>query len=187
MGTYGPLAGGTFATDSALGAIAWTTASNAGISDNAYATSVLLLGQITNYLKTTNFGFAIPADATIAGITIGVERSTTVLNATHDNSIKLTSAGSVVGNDKASATLWPTSDAVASYGSSADLWGTTWTPNQINGSTFGVEISAIADSGGTAQIDYISITVDYIGSNRYGNMIRQIKSGDGMSVSEGAN
>jgi hypothetical protein len=187
MGTFGPLSAMTFATDSALGAIAWTNASNAQISDNSYATSVLLLGQITNYLKATNFGFSIPLDATITGITAGVERSSNTLNATHDNSVKLTVSGATTGNDKASANLWPTSDATATYGSSSDLWGATWTPTQINDSTFGVEVSAIADLAGTAQIDYVSITVDYTGSNRGGNMIRQVKTGNGMSVSEGAN
>ncbi len=187
MGTFGPLAGATFATDSALGAIAWTNASNAQISDNAYATSVLLLGQITNYLKVTNFGFGIPLDATITGITASIERSSNTLNATHDNSVKLTVSGATTGSDKASASIWPTSDATATYGSSTDLWGATWTPSLINDSTFGIEISAIADLAGTAQIDYVSIQVDYTGSNRGGNMIRQIKSGNGMSVSEGAN
>jgi hypothetical protein len=184
MGTYGPLPGGTFATDSLVGTIAWTSASNAQTSDNSYATSVLLLGQVTNYLKVTNLGFGIPTDASIAGITVNVERSTTVLNATQDNSIKLAVSSSPVGDDKASANLWPTADATATYGSATDLWGTTWTPSQINDSTFGVEISAIADLGGTAQIDYVTITVDYTGSNKPGNKLRQVKAGNGLSVSE---
>lgn len=185
MGTYGPLAGGTFATDSLVGSIAWTSAVNAQISDNSYATSVLLLAQVTNYLKITNFGFSIPTDSTIAGITVSIERSSTTLNGTHDNSIKLTVSGSVAGSDKANAGLeWPTTDAVATYGSATDLWGTTWIPSQINSSTFGVEVSAIADLAGTAQIDYVSIQVDYIGSNKSGNSRHQPQVGDGMSRSE---
>lgn len=162
MSTVGPSAGGTFATDTALGSIAWTSASNAVASDNSYATSILLLGQITNYLKVTNFGFNILSDATITGITVNIERSTTVLNATHDNSIKLVKGGVIGGTDKAVAGLWPTSDGVAIYGSSADLWGQTWKPSDINSSNFGIVMSGIADLAGTAQIDFISIIVDYL-------------------------
>lgn len=187
MGTLGPLAGGTFATDSSVGAVAWTAASNAQSSDNSYATSVLLLSQITNYLMTTNFGFNIPLDAIITGVTVSVERSTTTLNGTHDNSVKLVKATVISGNDKASATLWPTADAVATYGSSSDLWGLSLTPSDINNSGFGVVISGVADLAGTAQIDYMSITIDYLGSNRYGQAGHMVRTGDGMSVSEVAN
>lgn len=186
MSTTGPLAGATYASDSVLGAVAWTTGSNAAISDNSYATSALLLGQITNYLKVTGFGFTIPPDATITGITVNIERSTTVLNATHDNSLKLCSAGAVVGNDKASANLWPTADATATYGAVTDSWGFSWTPALINDSAFGVELSAVADIAGTAQVDYISITVDWTGSNRSGNTKKYLKVGNGMSRAEEA-
>lgn len=187
MSTFGPLAGATFATDSILGTAAWTNASNAQTSDNSYATSLLLLGQITNYLKVTNFGFSVPTDATITGITVNIERSSTTLNGTQDNSVKLTVSGATTGTDKATASLWPTTDAVATYGSPTDLWGIGWTPGQVNDSTFGIEISALADLAGTAQIDYISITVDWTGSNRPSNILKYIHSGDGMSRSEVAN
>lgn len=174
-------AGGTFATDSALGAVDWTSAGNAALSDDSRSTSILLLGQLSRYLKVTNFNFNIPLDATITGVTVSIERSTDTLNATHDNSVKLVKSGVISGNEKAVANLWPTSDATATYGSATDLWGLTFTPTIINASDFGVVVSAIADLAGTAQIDYISIAVDYIGSNRPGNDIRHISVGNGMS------
>lgn len=176
--------GGTFATDSALGAVDWTTASNAGVSDNAYATSGLLLGQLSRYLKATNFNFNIPADATVRGITLSLEHSTNTLNATHDNSVRLVKGGTISGDDKASASLWPTTDATATYGSATDLWGLSWTPSDINSSDFGVVASAIADLAGTAQIDHVQLTVDYLGSNRI--VQRRTKTGNGMSASERA-
>lgn len=187
MGTLGPNSGGTFATDSTLGAVAWTAAGNAQLSDDSYATSVLLLGQITNYLKATNFGFAIPNDATVTGITVNIERSTNTLSSTQDNSVKIVKGGVIAGNDKAVGTLWGTSDAVAVYGSATDTWGLSWVPSDINSSTFGVVISAVANLAGTSQIDFISIVVDYTGSNRGGNMLRFMRAGDGVSLSEGAN
>lgn len=188
MGTLGPLAGGTFATDATVGAIAWTAASNAQASDNSYATSVLLLGQITNYLMATNFNFSIPLKSTILGVTVNIERSSNTLNGTHDNSIKLVKASAISGNDKANAGLeWPTADAVATYGSATDLWGLSLTPSDINNSGFGVVMSGIADLAGTAQIDYVSITIDYLGPNRYGQQGHMMAAGDGVSVSEVAN
>lgn len=184
MGTAGPNNAGTFASDNSLGVVAITNPSNAQLSDNSYATSILLITQISNYLKATNFGFAIPSDASIAGVTVAIERSSNTLNGTHDSSIRLVKGGVISGNDKAAAGLWPTSDAVATYGSSTDLWGLTLTPTDVNLSTFGVVISSVADLASTAQIDYISMTIDYVGSNRYGNMGRRFKVSSGSFCTE---
>lgn len=185
MGTF-TNNGNTFASDNTLGVVSITNPSNAQLSDNSYATAVLLLSQISNYLKVTNFGFTIPTDATITGITVSIERSSNTLNGTHDDSIRLVKGDVISGNDKATAAQWPTSDAVATYGSSTDLWGLTLTPADINLSTFGVVIAAIADLASTAQIDYITITIDYTGSNKPGGRFRSISVGSGMARSEAA-
>lgn len=184
MGTFGPLAGATFASDATVGVVGITSPANAGLSDNVYATSVLALTQLSNYLKATNFGFNIPLDAIITGVTVNVERSGSLLNAITDNSIKLVKGGTISGNEKASANLWPTTDAIATYGSSTDLWGLTLTPVDINNPNFGVAISASATLAGTASIDFISISVDYLGSNRAHNILRYAKVGGGMSRGE---
>lgn len=183
MGTFTNI-GNTFANDATLGVVSITNASNAQLSDNSYATAVLLLSQISNYLKVTNFNFSIPTDATITGITASIERSSNTLNGTHDSSIKLVKGGSITGNDKASASQWPTSDAVVTYGSSTDLWGVTLTPTDINLSTFGIVISAVADLASTAQIDQVTITVDYLGSNRPASTTPRVQVGAGMSRNE---
>lgn len=187
MGTLGPNSGGTFASDNTLGIVAITNPTNALISDNSYATSVLLLGQTTQLLKATNFGFSIPLDATILGVLVEVERSSTVLSAVRDNSIRLVKAGTISGDEKASATLWPTSDAYASYGSASDLWGLSLTPQNVNASDFGVVIGAIADVAATAQIDHIRITITYMGSNKISTRRKYFRGGNGLSVSEGTN
>lgn len=182
MGTLGPNSGQTFASDNTLGAVAIASPSNAALSDNSYATSVLLLSQISNYLKATNFGFTIPLDASISGILVEVERSSTALSAVIDNAVRIVKGGVIGNTDKSLAPTWPTSDAYASYGGSADLWGETWTPADINLSTFGVAISAIASLlAATAQIDHVRITVYYTGSNRP-NAWPRLKAGNGMSV-----
>lgn len=184
MGTLGPNSGATFASDATLGIVAITNAANANLSDNAYATAVLLGTQTSQYLKCTNFGFTIPTDTTITGITVNVERNSTVGLTTTDNSVKLVKGGAISGNDKATGTTWPTSDAVATYGSATDLWGLSLLPSDVNASNFGVVVSAITTLAATASIDYVSITIDYLGSNKPGNFLHQIQVGNNMSRSD---
>jgi hypothetical protein len=51
------------------------------------------------------------------------------------------------------------------YGSSTDLWGTTWTPADINAAGFGaaLAVTEISSRGAneTAHVDHITITVHY--------------------------
>jgi len=186
MGTLGPNNGGTFADDATVGTIAWTNPSNASASDNIYATASLLATQITHYLKSTNFGFAIPTDATVIGVTVDIERSQTGVGAAvNDSSVKLVKGGTISGNEKATGTTYPTTDAYATYGSASDLWGLTLTPADINLSTFGVVIASTDTVAGTAQIDHVRITIDYTGSNRGTNQNKYFRVGAGMSRSEG--
>lgn len=185
MGTFGPQNGSSFAVDGSVGGITVLTPENAASSNDAYATCGLLLGQISNYLKATNFGFSVPTDATISGITVKVERNATSTNAIADNSVRIIKGGVISGDNKASASTWSSADAVATYGSSTDTWGLSWTPTDVNASDFGAVIAAEAALAATVNIDHITITVDYTGSNKSGNRIRSVKAGD-MSTSEGA-
>ena len=184
MGTMGPNIGSTFASDGTLGSIAIASPTNAQSSDNTYANAALLLGQISNYLKVTNFNFAIPTDATISGITVSVERNATSLSAVNDSSLRLVKGGVISGNDKASATPWTTSDVVATYGSASDLWGLTLTPSDVNASNFGVVINAAASLAATANIDQVTMTIDYQGSNRPQSQGRRVIA-TGLSQTEG--
>ena len=187
MGTYGPLGGGTFTDDATVGTVSISNPSNVASSDNSYATSILLLSQVSHYCKATNFGFLIPSDATVTGITVTIERSTTVIASLIDNSVKIVKGGTISGNEKATGANWPNSDANAIYGSSTDTWGLTWIPADINASNFGVAISVNASLlAGTGQIDYISIQVDYTGSNRPESTLSHISVGDGMGRNEQA-
>lgn len=170
MGALGPNNGATFADDATVGTISLANPTNAAGSDNSYVTWVLLLGQLGHYLKATAFGFAIPIDATIDGITVEVEKSTTVGTSITDQSVKLVKTGVISGTEKASASQWGTSDAYATYGSSTDLWGLTWTPTDVNLSTFGVAIAPTCGLAATAQVDHIRISIAYTGSNRPGGL-----------------
>lgn len=113
-------------------------------------------------LKATNFGFAIPAGATIDGIVVAIERSKN-LGSIVDGRVSLIKGGTVQSTDKAdTVTDYGTTDATASYGSSTDLWGSAWTDSDINSSSFGLAFSgAYNGSGGRPRVDLIQITVHY--------------------------
>ncbi len=141
----------------------WTTPTNVGSSNNARATySVPANLQSTN-LDATGFGFAIPATANIIGVEVTIERNASLASALKDDDVYLLKAGAQAGTDHASATYWPTTDTDRNYGTTSDLWGTTWTPAQINASNFGVRLKVDSDNGSarTASVDYIEVTVTY--------------------------
>ncbi|MBK7087223.1 MAG: T9SS type A sorting domain-containing protein [Flavobacteriales bacterium] len=75
-----------------------------------------------------------------------------------DQLVHLLKAGSLVGNNLASGTPWPTSDATATYGGPTELWGQTWYLADINANNFGVALSALVQNG-TARVDHVTITV----------------------------
>lgn len=171
----------------------WIDRTNAQTSNNVYATlslsdgsftpiaggsvPILLSSQTVNYFVVTGLSSTVPAGATINGITVKIERynagaandfPTTIV----DSAIYLTKDGStVIGNNKSTGATWQSSDnnTTVDFGSSSDLWGTTFTAAEVNASTFGVMISPAlsvngqGENGSSAKIDQVIITVDYTG------------------------
>ena len=145
----------------------WANPTRVTASDNSYTIADIPANNaVSDYLKASNFGFAIPAGAVINGITVAIERQEEFGGANarvHDNDVLLES-GATVSNDRATGTLWTNADVIATYGSTSDNWGVAWTAAQINDPTFGVKLSVINTSTGTnheARVDYIYITVAY--------------------------
>lgn len=162
----GPNSGGTFADDSSVGTLAWADTGNAAANDGSYSKAINpgSSSKTTHYLKATNFGFSIPSEATIVGIKVEFERKEQSSDHNiQDSSIRLVKGGVISGSDLQTDTEWPVTEAYAAYGSSeTELWGLTWTPADINSSSFGVAISAyIYHWTGQAWIDHIRITVYY--------------------------
>lgn len=163
----GPNSPGTIADDSTVAGNAWSNVNNATASDNAYATAVLDTFGVatTHYLKATNFGFSIPAGATINGVVAAVEGKVTDVDGV-DQSIKLVKGGTIQGNEKARSSpsyYWAFSDTVMSFGASNDVWGLTLTDTDINASNFGFVVSLAVDGGGvgTASVDQMTLTIHY--------------------------
>ena len=143
----------------------WSNAGRAVSSNNSYATVSVNDNQTSDYLQCTNYGFTIPAGATINGITVNVERYSSNANATRDAAMRLVKAGVIQATDRSTATFYPTADTYEAHGGNTDLWGTTWTPADINNANFGAAFASVkpvtAGGGRTVSVDHIQITVDY--------------------------
>jgi hypothetical protein len=161
-------AGSTYSFDNPL---------NARTNDGYWATasSVLQLfgDRQTEYLQVKDFGFNIPTAASICGIEVNVVRSATNVDlvlhtsSVKDYDVRIMKNGAPVGTNGAyTTTEWPSSDGTTTYGGNGTLWGTTWSPADVNSSEFGFSISAKIHGTATlfpaALINYISIIVYYL-------------------------
>lgn len=144
----------------------WLNPGNARTSNNSHATADLAANAATDYLLCNGFGLALPAGATVNGITVGIERRSSNPNTHRDAALYLVKGGATTGSNLAdTATEYPNSDAVASYGGAGALWGTTWSAAEVNAANFGVAFSARNANGSgssrTVHVDAVSVTVDY--------------------------
>lgn len=148
--------------NASTGTVTWVSPGNAVSSNNVFATAGLSGGITAHYLMATGFSFSIPTNAVVDGITASVRRKSSG-GTLRDVSVRIVKAGSITGSNKASAATWPTTVAYASYGGVTDLWGTAWTPQDINSNRFGFVVSVKNAAGGnrTASIDHMRLAVTY--------------------------
>src|SRR3989304_1553377 len=104
MATAGPLYPGTITTEAGpAGEQDWRTPGNIGADDGAVAGIISPLfdaGDHSYRLKAQNFGFTIPAGATIDGITVEIDRRSDAGSA-QDIEVRLyDSTGTLVGHAK---------------------------------------------------------------------------------------
>jgi hypothetical protein len=165
----GPRAATIEVNEAATGSNAsWTTVVNAKVSDNIYDLVSLPNLGFSDRLKLTGFGFTLPTNAIISGISVEVEKSVTGGIVIRDKDIMIVKGGvTQTATNKAVTTAWPSIDAISSYGSNTDLWANTWTGADINNAGFGIAISAErninAGAPQSARIDFVRITVCYSG------------------------
>jgi hypothetical protein len=159
-GTIGPNFAGAGSTGGGFGDAWLNNPNRLNANDGSYAT--VSINNNSEALNATEFGFTIPANATINGIQVAIGRFAGNSNSLEDNSVRLLKGGVAVGINHAGG-IWPTIETAANYGSASDLWSTTWTPADINDNDFGVAL--VVDNNNrnnrTANVDYITITVTY--------------------------
>lgn len=138
-----------------IGALAQTGASPYSWTIGTGTADVLIGDDVspTPFLNATSYAFAVPGTATIIGITLTISHESfdgdTFTGSVSDNSVNLLKAGTQVGTNKASPTVWTDNGGpeTFTYGSPTDLWGTTWTASDINDPNFGAQISIFGFGG----------------------------------------
>ena len=150
-------------TSPATGASAtWSNPTNITASDDSYASKTIDYYGSSGALNATNFGFEIPTGATIDGIVLGVEGKISSGSFVW-TTVRLLKNGSAVGDNKTSMSMFTGVDTTLSTGGDSDLWGTTWTAEDINNTNFGATITLEDedDTTGTVYVDHITIKVYY--------------------------
>ena len=140
----------------------WSNPGRITANDNSY-TSVT---STSDLLEGTDFGFTIPAGSIINGIELEIERYASNNSGTRngrDNVVRLVKNGTPIGTNNAIIGTYNTSAAIITYGSSTDLWGTTWTAADINNTNFGATFSVTIDPTATVYVDFFRIKVYYTG------------------------
>jgi hypothetical protein len=138
----------------------WSDEANIKLADTNIAEVLNLApSNSSSWLATTDYGFSIPGTATIDGILVETEDATPVPSSFGD--IQMTKDGTNPVGTLQNTNTGSWADVNGS--SSTYLWGTTWTPAEINDVDFGVLIRI---SNGEAffineSIDALRVTVYY--------------------------
>ena len=149
-----------FTSDTSSGTGTWSNTSNLTSTNATYATATISSGGQSSYiLKTTGYGFAIPANAKISGIQVKVVRKGT---SAMDRRVQMLKGGSYAGYRYGKDKYWSSTDETVFYGGVDDLWGTSWTAADINDANFGFAYQVgNVSGGGNASVDSISVVVYY--------------------------
>ncbi len=144
----------------------WINPGNINSDNDVYASVSSIADTTTDILMGTGFSFNIPENATINGIELTIGRYTTLApeGGARDFGVYLAKNGVRAGDNKAYPTQgldWPATEAPLTYGGPSDLWGTTWTPAEINAAGFGARLWVRFAGTATGYVDYFRMTVTY--------------------------
>lgn len=155
---------GTAANNTGRGLNAWINPSNATGSSAyggaSYANCTIPVNVDgdpldSNYIWLTNYSVGLSGSATIVGIVVELNASSN--DPTANLRIQLLKGGVLAGSQKTNTTF-----GSGTYGTSTDLWGTTWTQSDINNTGFGVSLFSTSSSSITNIFLYgARITVYY--------------------------
>jgi hypothetical protein len=141
MASVGPNSPSAAATDSGTGTIdPFGSITNVFASDDSRSNTTaasFIAGNTTYWLKATGFGFAIPAGATITGVSVSIELLCNLSNKTRIDQVKLVKGGTVQGNDLADEQVVPTSETTYTYGADGQMWGLALSESDVEASNFG--------------------------------------------------
>lgn len=140
------------------GNTAWLTPENV-VSDNAVDTTVVVP---SDYLVTSGYGFTIPTNSTILGVTVRVEASETGTGGSnYIPQLHSNTTPTLIGSAKSAVSVSGATKAISTSGGVADLWSATLTPAIVNDSGFGVSLWS-DDTTNTLLVDFVTIAIEYI-------------------------
>jgi len=152
------------------GGVAWEDPDNVKVSDDNHAYVQLINAEQCQYLVAYNFGFAIPAGATIDGVEVRIEKNGDETEFLTPGYVFLTRSAS--GNpvtddspDEETITEWEETDFYEAFGGEEALWGfVDLDEADVEDSDFGVYISGLTadiDATAEARVDHIQVNVYY--------------------------
>jgi hypothetical protein len=146
----------------------WIDPTNIQVDDDSFSTcSNVTNHQYTDYLKGLMTGneFTIPTGSVITGIEVNVNAKSDATSKHKIESVYLYKDGTnVVGSSgRIPSTTFGTSLGTLIAGGKTEMFGTTWTAEEINSSNFGARTLMYHYSGATnvVSVDFVSITVYY--------------------------
>jgi len=160
MPVYGPLSPSVGSNNVSIGSVAWVGPS--GITDTGSAVlSHSIAALNSNYLLATGYDFsAIPDSDTIVGVEVKYSRKLWGAGTdAHENSVKLSLAGSISGGDRSTGVQWTLSPATDTRGGSTDLWELPLTVADVKDAGFGAAVSIGWSVSTNIQITTIDITI----------------------------
>lgn len=131
-------------------------------------------GVLTDFIIGTNFGFNIPADATITGIGVSIYWRGQNAGTGLIKNVSLYKTNAAYGTPIATSDTNYGIFTQQPYGGSGILWGLTPAPSDINDGTFGVGFQIETVESGSTDRSFISsytITIYYTTSSSSGNIV----------------
>ena len=137
----------------------WTNPTNVLVDDAQYA---LYQSTTQDYLCVTNFTVGVPTGATIDSIIVranGKAGGSDPPSTDRVINVGLTKNGISITGMQSGAVLNDYDSDVIVRGAMNDLWFTTWTPAEINATTFGVIIQKADANNNNIEIDHMQVKV----------------------------
>lgn len=130
------------------------------IPDATVTSLSLANGDEHDLLIVDDFGFELPDDAQVLGISATIRKGSESANDANDQDVRLVRGGIVGPTNLKSEQPWPVALTDVVHGSMSELWGENWSAAEINAQDFGLALGALPLTGsGRAYVDTIALTV----------------------------
>jgi len=146
--------------------VAWDTPENIQSADGAEARAQLVDGWVSDFLRARDFGFEVPQEAWVSGISVDLKHHALSGGYIADRIVRLGGVPEARANRaRDSSASWPSSVVDHSYGGATDRWGAgSIEPALVNASTFAIDLSTrYLSTGGNdhGYVDSLTATVTY--------------------------